>query len=352
MMALNDLVPENYCCSWRFGFAMASLCAGLSVVGCGSNTPNLLPVVPPATAASSNVPSGPILGYVFTASDGTLRAVLGVRGSARVSASIVPAGVYVAGDASTASSAGLLEDEAGSLFAFNLPQSQPIHVADGLISRVQIAFSASGETAIAYGAGSSSVTLVTGLPGSPVAQKIPVPSAAQVVSGVVSDKGTVVLVMQGASVAVGTLSANGGFSKFASPSAVPGLNFLPGADDLLIADGGANAVSLIRNVSSSPASQVLTVAGLNKPVAIAASKDRKWAGVVNGGDSNILRVDLASGTAVSKVVCDCKATQLSSLAGNGLFRVNPLGTGPLWTVDLAGVTPELLFVPAIGKTTP
>lgn len=281
--------------------------------------------------------------------------MLGVRGSARVSASIVPGGVYVAGDASTASSAGLLEDENGSLYAFDLPAAQPIHVADGLPANLRIGFAPSGEIAVAYAPGSSSVTLVKGLPGSPQAQSISVAGSNRVLSAAVSDGGTIVISAQagsGSSAQVGTLSAGGQFTRIASATATPSFSFLSGSDDMLLADGGANTLALIHTVSSSPSTQQLGVAGLNNPVAVSASHDKHWAAVANGSDANVLRVDLASGTPVTKLTCACQPSLVSSLAGNAVFRVNPLGTGPVWTVDLTGTTPQLFFVPAIGQTTP
>jgi hypothetical protein len=308
---------------------------------------NQLPV---ASAPNSNVISGPTLGYVFTPTDGTLRAMLGVRGAARLSASIVPAGVYVAGDASTASSAALLEDETGSLFAFTLPASQPTHVADGLPASSHIVFSPSGETAIAYAQGGSNVTLVTGLPATPKAQNISFSGTGHLYSAIVSDNGTIVLASQGSSMQIGTLSASGQFSRFAAVSATPSFNFLSGSDDMLLADGGASTLQLVHSVSSAPLIQPLSASGLNKPVAVAASVDRHWAAVANGADANIVRVDLTTGLPVQKLTCTCQPSLMSSLAGNAVFRVNPLGTGPVWTVDMAGATPQLLFVPAIGQT--
>jgi len=74
--------------------------------------------------------------------------------------------------------------------------------------------------------------------------------------------------------------------------------------------------------------------------------------VANGADAGLVRVDLSNATPASKLVCACQPTQLSSLAGGSVFRVNTLYAGPLWTVDVSPTAPQLLFVPAIGKGTP
>jgi hypothetical protein len=329
--------------------AVVGLLGCLALAGCGSGVANLLPQ---ATKPTPGAPSGPSLGYIFSPTDGTLRAMLGVKGSSQMSASIVPPGVYVAGDTSAASGAGLLEDASGSLFAFDLPLSQPLHVTDNLPANAHIAFSSSGTTAIAYGAGGSSIALITGLPTAPQVKTINVPAGNSLASAVVSDAGTIVMASTGSPIAIGTLSATGQFTHLTTVAAAGGLNFLPGSDSLLIADNAANTVSLVRNVSSGPSIQPLTVAGLNQPIAVAASKDNKWAIVANGGDAGVLRVDLTAGATAAKVLCACQPSQLASLAGGGVFRVNALYGGPVWTVDLNAATPQLLFIPAIAKGTP
>jgi hypothetical protein len=275
-----------------------------------------------------------------------------VRGSAQVSASIVPSGVYVAGEISTASGVGLLEDATGTLFAFNLPLPQPVHIANGLPAHAQIVFAPSGQTVIVYVAGGSTMTLIKGLPAAPLLQTRTVPAGGHLVSAVVSDGGTVAMVMQGTPMPVGTLAASGQFSALTTVTAAGGLGFIPGSEDLLIADSGANTATLMHDVSSGPSIQPLTVAGLNLPVAIAGSQDKKWAVIADGGDANIFRVDLTTGTAVTKLTCACQPALLSSLAGGGTFRVNSLYGGPTWTVDLTSATPQLLFVPAIAKGAP
>lgn len=329
--------------------AAAVLCLGLS--GCGGAVTNLLPG---ATKPATGVPAGPTLGYVFSATDGTLRALLGVRGSAQVSASIVPAGVYVAGDASTAGSVALLEDGNGSLFAFDLPLSQPLHVVDGLPANARVVFAPAGQSAVVYAPGATSLLVVSGLPGNPQVQTRT--SGGPLVLAAVSDAGTVAVAQQGTPVRVGTLSAAGTFSAVASVQAAGGMSFMPGVDNLLIADSGANAAALVHGVSSGPSVQALSVtgsgAGLSQPLAIAGSYDGHWAVIADGGDQNVFRVDLTTGTPAAMLTCACQPTAVSSLTGGGTFRVNSIYGGPLWTVDTTSAQPQLLFVPAIAKGSP
>jgi hypothetical protein len=328
--------------------ACCVLCGVLS--GCGGAVANL---VPSATKATTGVPAGPTLGYVFSASDGTLRALLGVRGSAQVSASMVAAGVYVAGEVSTASSTALLEDGTGSLFAFDLPVATPIHVTDKLPANVQVAFAPQGQTAVVYAPGASSLLVVSGLPGSPqvATRTLNGVQNGTLAAAAVSDAGAVAIAA-GTPLKVGTLSAAGSFAPLASVEAVGGMSFLPGADDLLIADAGASTAMVVRSVSTSAVSQALGVAGLNQPVAIAATNDRHWAVIADGGDQNVFRVDLTGGTAAQKLSCACQPAALSALSGGATFRVNGLYGGPLWTVDTTTAAAQMLFVPAIGKGSP
>jgi hypothetical protein len=317
------------------------LCA--LVTGCGTSFSTPSPVGP---KAAPGVPGGALVGYVWSAADGTLRPILGVSGSAQVGQSIVASGVYTSGAASSASSLGLVEDRKGNLYLLELPSSTTTLVGAGFPTPAQIVFSPSGTNAIVYAAGGASVMLISALTAKPQTTVLSMPSGVKLLSAIVSDSGTVLAASQEGSVAIGVLSATGQLSPVATVAQVGGMSFLPGGDDALIADGRKSTLSLLQNISGSGAVQLLTAPGINLPVAVASSRDSRWAIVANGGDKNIVRIDLKDGTAPTKFSCSCQATQLSSLAGSAYFRLNELGSGPLWTVDLSGPTPQLLFIPA------
>ncbi|HEY5329349.1 MAG TPA: hypothetical protein VIJ79_05660 [Acidobacteriaceae bacterium] len=122
-MMKRKSLPDWALLAYGLTAIVAAVCMVLA--GCGSGVAKSLPG---ASQPPGAVGAGAVLGYVFSPSDGTLRAMTGVRGSAQMSASIVPAGVYVAGEASVASKTGLLEDGSGTLFAFSLPLSQPVRL--------------------------------------------------------------------------------------------------------------------------------------------------------------------------------------------------------------------------------
>jgi hypothetical protein len=201
-----------------------------------------------------------------------------------------------------------------------------------------------------YAPGASSLLVVTGLAGSPQVQTRSV-AAGALVAAAVSDAGTVVIAA-GKPLKVGTLSAAGAFAPVASVQALGGMSFLPGAEDLLIADAGASSAMVVRGVASGAVSQALGVAGLNQPVAIAGSNDGHWAVIADGGDQSVFRVDLTGGTAAQKLGCACQPAAVSALSGGATFRVNGLYGGPLWTVDTTSAAAQMLFVPAIGKGSP
>jgi hypothetical protein len=306
----------------------------------------MLPSV--TSKAAPGVPGGAILGYIWSSSDGTLRPILGVSGSAQVGQSVVPSGTYVAGAASNSSSLGLVEDQKGDLFSLDLPLSKTTLVATGLPPQAQIVFSPSGADAIVYATGGTGVTLISALTTqSQTTTALTLPSGVKLQAAIVSDAGTVLAATQASPVAIEVFSANGQLSPVTTVAQAGGMSFLPGVEDALIADGGKNTLSLLQNVSGSPAVQPLSAPGINLPVAVASSRDRRWAVVANGGDKKILRIDLKNGAAPSNLSCACQATQLSSLAGSATFRLNDLGNGPVWTVDLSGPVPQLLFIPAI-----
>jgi len=293
------------------------------------------------------VAGGALLGYLWSSGDETLRPILGVSGSAQVGKSIVTSGIYVSGAASSASGVGLVEDQKGNLFSLELPLSKTTPVTTGLPAQAQIVFSPSGANAIVYAKGGSSVTLISALSTQPQTMALALPSGVKLLSAIVSDAGTVLAATQASPVGIDVLSAAGQLSPVTTVAQAGGMSFLPGVEDALVADGGKNTLSLLQNVSGSPAVQPLNVPGINLPVAVASSRDGRWAVVANGGNKNIVRIDLKNGAAPSIVSCSCQATQLSSLAGSASFRLNDLGNGPLWTVDLSGSTPQLLFIPAI-----
>ena len=322
---------------------VAGVVIGALLCGCGSGGTFL-----PGAAAKPvpGIPAGPTMGYIWSSNDQTLRPIQGVSGSSLVGQSIVPSGTYVTGAASAESGLGLVEDASGNLFLLDLPSATPALIATGVSSQAHIVFSPSGGEAVAFGVGGTNVILLSNLASKPQAASIALTSGTKLSGAAVSDAGTVLVSNQANPVVVGTVSATGVLSRLTTISQAGGLSFLPGSDDALVADGGGSAVSLLHSVSGSFSVQALGSTGVNKPLAVASSQDARWAVVANGGDQNVLWIDLKNGGVPSKLTCSCQATQLSLLAGGKTFRLNEPGSGPVWMADLTGATPQLLFVPA------
>jgi hypothetical protein len=270
--------------------------------------------------------------------------MIGVVGSGLVGQSIVPAGTYVAGAATSATEIGLVEDEAGSLYLLDLPTPTVTQIASGLPVAARIVFSPSGTWGVAYAAGGSSVTVISGLTGQTAVSTITAPQ--MLAAAIVSDAGTVLAATQSTPSRVGTLSSGGQFRLVASVDALGGMSFLAGVDDALLADADTNAVSRVSKVSGSAVVQELASTGVDRPVALANSLDGRWGLVVNGGDANIIRIDLTGATANAKVACACQPSGASMLHGGKAFRLNDVSAGPVWIADLSGTSPQMVFVPA------
>jgi hypothetical protein len=331
----------------RLALSAAALALGVSpfLTGCGSALSAALPSG--GTKSVPGIPSGPVLGYVWSSSDATLRPMFGVVGSGIVGQSIVPAGTYVTGAATSATDFGLVEDSSGSLFLLDLPASTPVRVAANAPADAQIVFAPSGNSAIAYVAGGSNVLLVSNLSGQAVAKTFAVPSGTQLASAAVSDTGTVLVATQSTPMRVGTLSASGQFSQLTTTAKLGGVSFIPGVDDALVADASKNTLIRLHTVSTSASSELLASTGINQPLAVSASRDGRWGIVANAGDQNIVRVDLKSASVNTSLTCLCQPSQINMLAGGSAFRVNDLTAGPVWIADLSTTTPKMVFVPAI-----
>jgi hypothetical protein len=307
------------------------------IIGCGTGTP---PAAPSAQPSAIN--DGPKLGYFWSATERSLRPILGVAGSSQVGQSIVPAGVYVSGTA--AADTGLLLTSDGKLVALHLPAATTIPVTTGIAANATLRLSPSGAAAIAYAANSPSIALITGLPDAPKFQTLSAPP--NLIAAAVSDNATVLAASTSGNSVTISLARAAQSSPITTISKLGGLNFIPGSDDALITDSARNTLTLIRNTKSASAPQIITASGLNHPTAIAASRDGRYAVIANSADKNLIRIDLTAATAPATVPCTCQPTRVESLDGNTVFRVTDIGATPGWLIDADPATPRTLFIPA------
>ena len=324
----------------------ASLVAAcLIAAGCGSGVFTPVPGGPTGPVPSA-VSNGPQLGYVWDAASQTLRPILGVPGSSQVGQPVTVAGAYVFGVASAKSSVALLESADGSLSTMALPAGTATPIAGVKVAAGSvIAFAPSGLNAIAYSTGASSVTLLTGLTSSVQMQTIAAPGA--LAGAAVSDTAQVAAVTGSGPYSLNALT--GGKGVLTAVASYGGMNFLPGGSDLLAADASTGTVDLVRNSASAPALQTFSANAIQTPVAVAGSADGHWAVVANGADASVVRLDLTGATTALKIACACQPAELAGFAGNAVFRLTAVSTGPVWMVDASAVTPQTLFIPTMVK---
>jgi len=294
----------------------------------------------------SAVSNGPQLGYLWNAADQTLRPVLGVPGSSLLGQSVTAAGLYSNGAASARSAIALLQSADGSLSSLALPSGTAQLVAGASFNgNAQIVFSPSGTGAVLFLPGATSLLLITGLGTTPQVQTLATPAG--LLSAAVSDTGQVASASGSGPIAVALLTGNRG--AMGALSGFGGLNFLPGGDDLLLADSATDVITVIRHSSSAPAAQTYTSSSIQGPVAVASSLDGKWAVVANGADPSVVRLNLSGATSPLRIACACQPALLAPLRGNAVFSLMPLDTTPNWVVDASASTPRTVFIPALVK---
>ena len=137
----------------------------------GSSDPG--PTLPAPTAVST----GPQLGYTWDTATHALRPILGVPGSSQFGQPITAAGLYVTGAASANSSIGLVQETDGSIDTVALPSGSATRIGGVTVAAgTTILFSPSGQNAILFAPGGTSVTLLTALGGTPVVQSLTAPA--------------------------------------------------------------------------------------------------------------------------------------------------------------------------------
>lgn len=326
-----------------------SLLSALSaaLAGCGSG--GVLPALSSLPSSSSTtapkaVSNGSQLGYLWSSTGHALIPVLGVPGSSQMGAAVTGAGVYAGGAASSRSGIALLIEPDGSLDSMLLPSGAPQRIAGASVAAgSQIVFSPNGTDAVVFASGSTAVTLVTGLGSAPQAQTLT--AVASVAGAAVSDGGQVAVAAGSGPVTVALLTGSKGV--VASISGFGGLGFLPGSDDLLIADSGSAAVMVVRHSSTAPSTQSFSSALIHAAVAVAGSQDGQWAVVANGGDQSVVRLDLSGASAPLRIGCTCQPAMLAPFDGNAVFRLTAPSSGPTWMVDAGAATPSTYFIPAV-----
>jgi len=309
--------------------------------GCGSGI-NLPAGGGGGNPAATAAPNGPQLGYFWNAADQTLRPILGIPGASQIGQSVVPAGAYVTGAASSAANVAVLQEPDGTLDLMALPSGAPMHVKAATTAGAQIRFSPNGKSAVIFTPGAKSIALLTGLTSSPSISAIASPAAID--EAALADSGSVAIA---ARANIQLLSAAGAVTPLGTVGALGGLAFA-GSDDLLFADASANTLTLVRSAASKPSPTLVPTASLlMSPSALGVSPNGQWVLVANSGETSTVRIDLTGQAPPLRIACSCTPALVAPVAGTANFRITDATGGPIWGVDAGTGTPRSFFIPAV-----
>jgi DNA-binding beta-propeller fold protein YncE len=283
-----------------------------------------------------------VAGYVFDRSARALRPILGIPGAWLVGdpldLGLDLASAYV----SPRQDSAVVVGADGSLHLFSLKSGAVAgRTCDGLSAVPErVAFSPSGTAVALYSAGTAQV--IAGLPDAPAL------AGALDVSGApgwlaISDDGALLLFAASGSVQLLGMAGENRKLMDAGDGALAA--FAAGSHDAAVADPGGAGVVLFRDVAGASTQSVLALPddGIAAPVGLAFSPDGRKLYLASSAARSVTVLDLATGDR-SAIACDCAPAALVPM-GN-LFRLNELGTGPLWLLDAGSKGLRIVFVPA------
>lgn len=296
--------------------------------------------------------SGPVLGFVFEKQEG-LKPILGIPGAATIGQAVpgVPDIGAVVASVERDYALAIAAEDRRLLLVRNISGPAPVVSATAVPAGVDdIAMSPGGSAAALYYREAGLLRVLKGLPDtvstswSYDARLLPGPLAALAVS----DDGDAVLAAtgDGDQRTIVLLAPEQQWRYLTTAGAPASIAFLGGSSDAVIADGGANQVFLIRDVTGAAAMIPLAgeAEGVSRPVAVAASADNRRVVIANSDPGGIISVGLEGGD-VEAVACRCVPTGLHRLNGKSVFRLNEPSRSQLYVFD--GDSPEsrIVFVP-------
>ena len=287
---------------------------------------------------------GPISGYVFDPAAQGLRPIMGVPGASLFGTPVNFGFAISSGYAAPRQDTAFVVSAAdSSLHLFNLDRGTATEQTVAYLAAApqRILFSPSGTSAAVYGSGS--IEVVTGLPNNAtVAGGLDLPSGTVPDSLAVSDDGSVLLVSANNGIEMyGSFADMGKLMSTAGPAM---LAFSAGGHDAAINDPNGAGIVLYRDLTGANNSQVFAApdSTISAASALAYSADGKSLLLASSSGQSVTTIDLAAG-ARHAIACSCSPKTLARM-GN-LFRLNDLGTDPVWLLDAA--QPRIVFVPAV-----
>jgi len=344
---------------WLIGIsALAAATLVLAAAGCGTAlNSSSVPSSSGTTQGQSQPATGPKIGYVWDAASKSLRPLQGVAGASIIGPATVTTPAQGPGYISIASSgvsgSALFLDATGGVYQSALTGGTPTRIAL-LPGATTLVLSNSGAYALVLGKSTSSAVFaakISGLPATPSVANLNVtslPSLPSILGGAASDTGTVALAAASGSggVSIMVFVGQSAGAQVATPQAFGGLQYVPGSDELVVADGASGAVTAISHVNTTPSSAVVSPpGGITAPVGLDITSNSRWVVVANA-KGDVLRIDLTGVAATTAAHCSCAPSQVVAFSGNTVHLVTS-GAGPLWIVDAGSAAPRVLFVPAI-----
>ncbi len=308
----------------------------------------------PASAGQSNATlSGPVLGYVFHASEGKLRPLRGVAGNATVgdpepfdfaitqALTLDARHVVVSTDANPELLAINMESRPASVAVIKNAPSGPTRTAGSL----------HGNAAAFYYAGFQSIVVVTGLPENPVVSQSVDLSALNPLAlthVAVSDDGGLLVYsvaeMDRESLYVWTPSAAS--SRFVFSVSAVGDIAIAGNGAAFVTDRVGNEVFAISDARNSAVAQYLLGErdGVSKPTGVAISKDNTIY-IANAGSATLMTLDFG-GHLLRTLQCDCRLSGLYLLR-DSVFRLTDRLDQTIYLLATSLNGDQVSFVPAM-----
>jgi DNA-binding beta-propeller fold protein YncE len=308
---------------------------------------SLLCLAAPLVHAQQGRVDGPVAGYVFDGAAHGLRPVLGIPG-----ASVLGDPINLGIDLASATVSPRLDsviavaaDGSFHFFTLNAGAASEAIVNGIAASPERVVFSPSGTAAALYAG--RRIQVVTGLPAAPASGStfdltplLTLPDrrghSALTGSFAVSDDGALVLAALGAGV---QLFGTGSVRQIVTArNAV--VAFAPGSHDAAVAGIG---VTLVKDVGNAAAQQVVAPDDATQTaVGVAFSADGGKLYLATATAQGVSAFDLSAGTR-SLIPCDCTPAGIAGM-GN-LYRLNEVGSAPLWLLDTTSSGPRIVFVP-------
>ena len=284
----------------------------------------------------------PSMGFVFDQSTHTLRRIEGIPGAALVGSPVdfgfALSSAYVA---PRLDSVFVMADGDCRAHLFRLTADAPRELAvDSMGGCFLVAYSPSGTAAALYSRGS--VLVIKGLPDAPVVAATvslrpnPRPQRPLPFTLAISDDGTYLL--YGAGGLIELFGVAGDRRRVADGAREVTAAFAPGGHDAAVIQ--RDKLILFQDIAGAATER--TFPGIEMPSGLAFSPDGKKLFVASMGLQSVTTIQVATGDR-SALPCDCTPSTLIPMGS--LFRLNELGTEPLWLLDTASDR-GLVFVPA------